>query len=118
MAMYGTILAIMTSMGLTGIASRFSIVPRSRSRVIDRVVMINVENVRTMQTSPGTMLRTVSCSGLYRACTTNWNGGFAGSDCNFGGRSRLSVAVRDPSAAVALLMAEGSVASASTRIDG
>src|SRR5262249_48393189 len=52
--------------------SRFSIVPRSRSRVIDSVVISKVENIRTMQTRPGTILRTVSRSGLYRAWTTNW----------------------------------------------
>ena len=54
----------MISMGRTGIAIRFSIVPRSRSRVIDNVVMKSVDIVSTMQISPGTMLSTVSCSGL------------------------------------------------------
>ena len=56
--------AIITSIGLTGIASRFSIVPRSRSLVIAIVVKNSVENMSTMQTSPGTTLSTVSCSGL------------------------------------------------------
>ena len=64
MTIYGTILASITSIGRTGIASRFSIVPRSLSRVIDSVVTNSVEMVSTMQISPGTMFSTVSCSGL------------------------------------------------------
>jgi len=60
----GAIFAIITSIGLTGIASRFSIVPRSRSLVIAIVVTNRVENISTMQTRPGTTLSTVSCSGL------------------------------------------------------
>ena len=58
------ILASITSIGRTGIASRFSMVPRSRSWVIDSVVMNSVDIISTMQISPGTMLSTVSCSGL------------------------------------------------------
>ena len=46
-------MAIITSIGLTGIASRFSIVPRSRSLVIAIVVTNRVENISTMQTRPG-----------------------------------------------------------------
>ena len=42
-------------------------VPRSRSRVIERVVTKSVENNRTMPINPGTMFNTVNCSGLYRA---------------------------------------------------
>ena len=39
-------------------------VPRSRSLVIDSVVMNNVDIISTMQIRPGTVLSTVSCSGL------------------------------------------------------
>jgi hypothetical protein len=54
--MYGTSLPIMISSGLTGIASRFSKVPRSRSRAMARpVIMISVI-VRITPISPGTML--------------------------------------------------------------
>ena len=53
-----------TSTGRTGVASRFSIVPDSRSRVIASVVITSVETVRISPISPGTMFSAVSCSGL------------------------------------------------------
>ena len=53
-----------TSRGRTGVVSRFSMVPRSRSRVTAReVMMINVM-VSTTPMSPGTMLNWVMPSGL------------------------------------------------------
>ena len=64
MATNGMILASITSSGRTGMASRFSMVPRSRSLVIDSVVMKSVDIISTMHIRPGTMLSTVSCSGL------------------------------------------------------
>ena len=45
----------MTSIGLTGIASRFSIVPRSRSRVIESAVTNSVDISKTTQIRPGTI---------------------------------------------------------------
>ncbi len=62
--MYGTILPVITSSGRSGIASRFSIVPRSRSRVMARPVIITSVIVRITPMSPGTMLYCVSDSGL------------------------------------------------------
>ena len=50
--------------GESGIASRFSIVPRSRSRVIARPVIITIVIVRITPINPGTMLYCVSDSGL------------------------------------------------------
>ncbi|MNL25684.1 hypothetical protein D3C87_1471720 [compost metagenome] len=64
MKMYGTILPEMTSSGCTGVASRFSIVPRSRSRVIARPVIITIVMVRITPIRPGTMLYWVMPSGL------------------------------------------------------
>ena len=63
-AMYGMILPVITSSGVSGIASRFSIVPRSRSRVIARPVIITSVIVRITPISPGTMLYCVIDSGL------------------------------------------------------
>ena len=54
--MKGSSLPIMTSSGVTGMASRFSMVPRSRSRVTASAVMITMVMVRIVPTRPGTML--------------------------------------------------------------
>ncbi len=51
-------------MGRTGVASRFSMVPRSRSRVIAIEVIITMVIVSTTPISPGTMLYCVMPSGL------------------------------------------------------
>ena len=53
-----------TSMGRTGIERRFSIVPRSRSRVIASAVMITMVMVSTTPMRPGTMLYWVMPSSL------------------------------------------------------
>ena len=58
------ILPSATSIGRTGMASRFSIVPVSRSRVIATEVSTRVEIVRITAISPGTILSAVTCSGL------------------------------------------------------
>ena len=50
-------------------ASRFSIVPRSRSRVMASAVIITIVMVSTTPIRPGTMLYCVIASGLYLACT-------------------------------------------------
>ena len=44
--------------------SRFSMVPRSRSRVIARPVIMIIVSVRTTPIRPGTMLYCVMASGL------------------------------------------------------
>ncbi len=62
--MYGTILPVITSSTVAGVASRFSIVPRSRSRVIASPVIITIVIVRITPISPGTMLYCVIASGL------------------------------------------------------
>ena len=67
MTMYGTILPIITSSGRTGVASRFSIVPRSRSRVIARPVIITIVIVRITPIRPGTMLYCVIAFGVVAA---------------------------------------------------
>ena len=54
--MNGSSLPIITSSGVTGMASRFSMVPRSRSRVTASAVMITMVMVRMVPTRPGTML--------------------------------------------------------------
>ena len=54
--MKGRSLPIITSSGVTGMASRFSMVPRSRSRVTASAVMITMVMVRIVPTRPGTML--------------------------------------------------------------
>jgi hypothetical protein len=59
-----TILPSITSSGRTGVASRFSMVPRSRSRVIAMEVIITSVMVSTTPMSPGTMLYWVMPSGL------------------------------------------------------
>ncbi len=53
-----------TSNGRTGMASRFSIVPRSRSRVTAIAVIITMVMVRIVPIRPGTMLYSVAPSGL------------------------------------------------------
>ena len=58
------ILPISTSAGRAGMESRFSIVPRSRSRVMARPVIMTMVIVRTTPIRPGTMLYCVIASGL------------------------------------------------------
>ena len=58
------ILPIMTSNGRVGMERRFSIVPRSRSRVIAKPVIMTIVIVRTTPIRPGTMLYCVMASGL------------------------------------------------------
>ncbi|CKY91488.1 Uncharacterised protein [Mycobacterium tuberculosis] len=53
-----------TSTGVIGIASRFSMVPRSISRVTDSAVKISMVMVRIVPTSPGTMFSRDSAAGL------------------------------------------------------
>ena len=60
----GAILPIMISIGLIGIESRLSIVPRSISRVTASAVNIIMVMVNTTPSSPGTMLYCVMPSGL------------------------------------------------------
>ena len=55
---------MMTSLGCTGVESRFSIVPRSRSRVMAKPVMMIIVIVSITPMSPGTMLYCVMFSGL------------------------------------------------------
>ena len=62
--MYGTILPAITSSGVTGVASRFSNVPRSRSRVTANAVIITIVICRITPSSPGTMLYCVMPSAL------------------------------------------------------
>ena len=62
--MYGPILPTITSSGWTGVASRFSIVPRSTSRVTANAVIMIIVIVRITPISPGTMLYWVMPSGL------------------------------------------------------
>ena len=62
--MKGTILPSITSNGRTGIESRFSIVPRSRSRVTAIAVIMTMVMVRMVPIRPGTMLYSVDPSGL------------------------------------------------------
>ena len=51
-------------LGRVGIERRFSIVPRSRSRVMARPVIITIVMVKITPMSPGTMLYWVTTSGL------------------------------------------------------
>ena len=55
---------MMTSPGCTGVESRFSIVPRSRSRVMASPVMMIIVIVSITPIRPGTMLYCVMFSGL------------------------------------------------------
>ena len=55
---------VITSSAVAGVASRFSIVPRSRSRVIARPVIMTIVIVRITPINPGTMLYCVTASGL------------------------------------------------------
>jgi hypothetical protein len=54
----------MISNGVTGIASRLSIVPRSISRVTESAVKISIVRVRMVPSRPGTMLSAVEAAGL------------------------------------------------------
>jgi hypothetical protein len=58
------ILPNITSTGLIGIDSRFSMVPRSTSRVTDSAVKISMVMVRMVPTRPGTMLSREEAAGL------------------------------------------------------
>ncbi len=58
------IFPISTSLGRVGMESRFSIVPRSRSRVMARPVIMIIVMVRITPMRPGTMLYWVMISGL------------------------------------------------------
>ena len=49
------ILPSITSIGVIGIDNRFSMVPRSISRVTESAVKISMVMVRMVPTSPGTM---------------------------------------------------------------
>ncbi len=60
----GAILPIMISTGLMGMASRFSMVPRSISRVTASAVYIIMVMVSTTPSRPGTILSWVTPSGL------------------------------------------------------
>ena len=54
----------MISIGVIGMASRLSMVPRSISRVTESAVKISMVMVRMVPTSPGTMLSAVVPAGL------------------------------------------------------
>ena len=58
------ILPSMISNGVIGIDSRFSIVPRSISRVTESAVKISMVIVNIVPTNPGTILSWVSAAGL------------------------------------------------------
>lgn len=60
----GVILPTMISPGVAGMASRFSIVPRSISRVSAIEVIITIVICRMIPSRPGTMLICVSPLGL------------------------------------------------------
>ena len=116
MKMYGTIFPAMTSNGRTGIANRFSIVPRSRSRVMARPVISTIISVRITPIRPGTMLFWLSASGLNIRCTCTSNGAGVGARKSSAPPRSLRAADRatvstEPSA---VPVATGSVASAST----
>jgi hypothetical protein len=55
---------MITSPGRAGVDSRFSIVPRSRSRVMASAVMMIIVIVSITPMRPGTMLYCVMFSGL------------------------------------------------------
>ena len=55
---------MITSPGCAGVESRFSIVPRSRSRVMASAVMMIIVIVSITPMRPGTMLYCVMFSGL------------------------------------------------------
>ncbi|MCY1233255.1 hypothetical protein D9M72_457910 [compost metagenome] len=111
---------VITSSGRTGVASRFSMVPRSRSRVMARPVIITMVIVRITPIRPGMMLYWVRPSGLYRRCTCTSNGALppaSGASEPF--RSWVPTLNGScGSAAIAWPVAEGSVASASTSSAG
>ncbi len=62
--MKGAILPSMTSSGRAVVASRLSMVPRSRSRVTAIAVIITSVIVRMVPIRPGTMLYSLAPSGL------------------------------------------------------
>ncbi|CAB3764308.1 hypothetical protein LMG29542_04841 [Paraburkholderia humisilvae] len=119
-AIYGTSFPAITSSGSTGVASRFSIVPRSRSRVIARPVIITIVSVRIVPIRPGTTLYCVMPSGLYNLwiCTSKAAG--VPFRCASGPVMSLSATAcaMPGSAASGACVAVGSVASASTSSAG
>jgi hypothetical protein len=54
----------MISSGVIGIDSRFSMVPRSVSRVTDKAVKISMVRVRMVPSWPGTILSSLDCARL------------------------------------------------------
>ena len=54
----------MISIGVIGIASKLSMVPRSLSRVTESAVKISMVMVRIVPRRPGTMLSCVEAAGL------------------------------------------------------
>ena len=107
----GSTLPSMISSGLIGIASRFSIVPRSVSRVRPIAVIITIVICKMVPNSPGTMLYCVIPSGLYSLCTITFNAP--------GGTATVPSSNANPCCATVLSVdtapeaTEGSVASAS-----
>ena len=119
MAIKRTSSAISTSIGRTGMASRFSIVPRSRSRVMANVVRNMVDIMSTIRgrearsdVEHGKLLP--GCSARARRIET------AQLQQRLQRRRHIEMEGRrmSPKAPVALPIAVGSVPSASTRIDG
>ncbi len=109
-----------TSSGRTGIERRFSIVPRSRSRVIASAVIMIIVIVRTTPIRPGTMLYWVIASGLnFEWMTRSAGPGVPASPASGPVRSRSQTPLTSVwIAETALPVAAGSVASASRRICG
>jgi hypothetical protein len=94
-------------------------VPRSVSLTIATAVIITMVIERMMASSPGTMLVEVLPSGLYSRCTTMENG--AEPACCARGPvnvSAIATVTMPDKAATAPPVAEGSEASAATRISG
>ena len=114
------ILPISTSNGRVGMDRRFSIVPRSRSRVMARPVMMTMVIVSTTPIRPGTMLYCVIASGLYIAWMRRSIGPLSPARNASGPLRSFCNAVfsKVRKAPRALLAAAGSVASASTRMAG
>lgn len=110
----------MISTGVTGEASRFSMLPRSRSRVRAMLVSMQVMRARMTPMSPGTMLRRVRPSGLYilwAVMEKDWDTGAREESGPF--MSRFSTDSTMPcTAPMAPVVAVGSVASASMSIAG
>ncbi len=106
----------MTSTGVIGIASRFSIVPRSISRVTDSAVKISMVMVRMVPTRPGTMFMLDDAGRVVARVAADLERRRRA----FGTPRSCSSAVLTiwPSADIAEPDATGSVASAATRMAG